>query len=135
MAAPKHHGCRGDCEKEVFDAKNAKIAGAVGVPAGCPTLTAAEIAQIEADIVEQFKGEIETTCADKDTWQCQYGAQPPWPAAYDTLNLDWSAEKVIGAKTCKYTFKATVDTASVTVPGKCRTKAGKTIKGSSRIGG
>jgi len=137
MAVPVHHGCYGACEKEVFDAKNAKVVLPVGTPQGCPALTPAQITQIERDIEAQFKGErVTKPCTDPTTCECNYGAQPPWPAAYDTIDLDWEAEGTVGRKTCKYTFKAKVDTASVTVTGKCKRKpTAPSIKGKTKLAG
>ena len=134
MAAPKKHGCYEHCEKEVFDAKNARVILPIGKQTDCPALTPADITAIQNDIEAQFKGEIITQPCANDHCRCVYGAQLGWPANYDTLKLDWSAERKVGDKECKYTFKATVDTASVTVVGKCRRNPdAPPIKGKSKL--
>ena len=134
MAKPKLRICFHACEKVVFDAKNARLIPPLPKPAGCPELTDADQAAIKRDIEADFKGEIETVeCTDKDC-RCEYGQQPPWPNVYDTIELEWTVERKKGKKKCTYVLNATVDTASVTVPGKCKRKPGaKKIKGKSDL--
>lgn len=136
MPQPRKRICFEPCEKVVFDARNARIIPPVGKKAGCPDLTDADKTNIQRDIEAQFKGEIVTIACGHNDCECRYGPQPAWPNVYETIDIEWEVERGKGRDKCTYRFDAQVDTAYVTVSGRCSRKPGlPKIKGKTVLPG